>query len=613
MLGNGIDSFVVLPDTEAGAAVAERVPFEVSKVLQHPSGRPWVLARITFAVLTDVTIGDCALALVGPGPVERGRLRERLDRCAGLDDLGQLVAGEPGVFHAVARLGTRIRVQGTASGLRRVYFARVGAAVVASDRPAVLAQMADAAIDEAAVALRLLEPIPHPLADRVAWRGVNAVAPEHYLLLKGDRGVETRRWWTPPEPELPIETGAKLVQRALRDSVRLHIADRQRISSELSGGFDSTAVTCMAAQDATRPAGDSVVAVTAGSRDRLDDDGDWAALVAREQSGVEQHLVSGEQLPLVYADLARAGEYRLDEPSTAVANHARVLAVTEVARQCGSTVHLTGHGGDHLFVGLPTLCADLLRRHPVAAARRLRAYRGMFRWPLTEMLRQLLAPGTYRQWLRRWAIAGEGNDWQVPILTWGVRAVLPSWVTSAAREMISDEIRQAAQVAEPLAPTPGRHMELDGIRDGARMVRALADMTGQAGLPIAAPFFDDRVIEAAMRVRLQDRVQPLSYKPLLAQVIRGIVPDALLDRTTKGSGTLDAALGLRQHAPQLAELWRESLLAEHGLVDQTRLTHVCARPDTPELADGRLLSTVGCELWLRAHQGVIPPSTPKAT
>jgi asparagine synthase (glutamine-hydrolysing) len=600
--GNGPDCFVVLPDSDAGAAVAGHVPFEPSKIVRHPSGRPWVLGRLAFSILSVVTGRDRALVVVGPASMEQLSSDRHFARCSSLSDLDEVLSSEAGVFYSIAALGGRVRIQGTASGLLKVYFARVGGDVIASDRPAILAQMSRAAIDDAALALRLLEPIPHPLADRALWRGVHTVPPGHYLLTRGNGDAEIRQWWVPPEPEQPIEVGANDVRAALEASVRVHLADRDKVSSELSGGFDSTSLTILAQREAFRRGMAPVLAVTAESRDLLGDDSEWAALVTRDNPHIAHHVVPGDDLPLVYDSLPIASRYVLDEPSPAISNHARVLAMTEVARRYQAQIHLTGHGGDHLFTGLPTLCSDLLRKRPLTAISRLNSYRGMLNWPLGPAARQLLAPGPYRRWLLRSATAGSINDWQFPVLTWGIRSVLHPWITPHARELIRAEIRHAAEKAEPLAPVPGRHLELDVIRDGTRLARALADIGGQAGVLLATPFFDDRVIEAALRVRVHERVQPNAYKPLLAQAMRGVVPNVILTRTTKGTGNLDIALGLRQHAPLLTELWADSRMAERGLIDPEILVALCGQTDSPALSDGALQTTVGCELWLHANE-----------
>lgn len=115
------------------------------------------------------------------------------------------------------------------------------------------------------------------------------------------------------------------------------------------------------------------------------------------------------------------------------------------------------------------------------------------------------------------------------------------------------------------------------------------------------------MIEAALSTRIDDRVQPHAYKPLLRQAMAGILPERLLARTTKGVGDLDLALGVREHATDLAGLWSDSRLAARGLVDAERLTALCDQPEAPELDDGALLTTVACELWLRAVDRTTTP------
>ncbi|CAM5718928.1 hypothetical protein SCALM49S_07184 [Streptomyces californicus] len=85
---------------------------------------------------------------------------------------------------------------------------------------------------------------------------------------------------------------------------------------------------------------------------------------------------------------------------------------------------------------------------------------------------------------------------------------------------------------------------------GARHFQAMEDIGTTIGLPVAAPFYDDRVLEATLAVRLPDRISPWRYKPLLVEAMRGVVPDALLARTTKDRMSSDEHQGLREHGPE---------------------------------------------------------------
>jgi asparagine synthase (glutamine-hydrolysing) len=120
------------------------------------------------------------------------------------------------------------------------------------------------------------------------------------------------------------------------------------------------------------------------------------------------------------------------------------------------------------------------------------------------------------------------------------------------------------------------------------------------GLTLAAPYYDDRVIEAGLAVRPGERVTPWRYKPLIIEAMRGIVPAESLARQTKANGSGDEEPGLRRHRAELLALWEDSRLARIGLVDAAALRELCSRPLPPELGFGALDQTVACEVWLRS-------------
>lgn len=413
-----MEHFVVIPDHEEAAAEAECLPWRPTHTLSHRSGRPWLLAHLHTSVLTHLEHRDRSVVLIGPGAPAVGPLRDILADCRTVADLDHIVAALPGLFHLVAGFGGEQRVQGTASGTRTVYRTSHRGGWWVSDRARPLARLTGASLDETALALRLLEPLPHPLSDRPLWPDVEPVAAGHWLHIDAHGRQRMVPWWNPPVPQTNLAAGADQVAKALDRSVKLQVNERPRVSSELSGGFDSTSLLFLA--QALGP----VLAITVQSSDPLDDDHHWAELAARHASRAEHRVVPADEVPLSYADLDQATE-PLDEPSTAIVSRARVLAMTAVAREAGAQVHLTGHGGDHLFVGVPALWADRLRQQPFTAARHLITYRGMFRWPWRKTVRQALVPRSYARWLAADSTSGTSSDPQHPMLTWGLGATIP--------------------------------------------------------------------------------------------------------------------------------------------------------------------------------------------
>ena len=106
------------------------------------------------------------------------------------------------------------------------------------------------------------------------------------------------------------------------------------------------------------------------------------------------------------------------------------------------------------------------------------------------------------------------------------------------------------------------------------------------GVTLAAPYYDDRVIEAGLAVRPQERITPWRYKPLIIEAMRGIVPGESLTRQTKANGSGDEDPGLRRHRAELLALWEDSRLGRLGLIDAAALHELCTRPLPPELELG---------------------------
>ncbi|MFI0981827.1 asparagine synthase-related protein [Streptomyces sp. NPDC021093] len=622
------DFFVVLPDTAEGEAAAGHLrsaapaPHDAFETVPHPSGRPWILARLLVRNLVRVARGDDALVLIGPNKIPTAALDAVIGPARDTPDLHRRLTERPGLGHVVSRMGGETCVRGTASGHRRVYHAEHTGGRVASDRPAVLAHLTGADLDDGALALRLLDFVPHPLRERPLWQGVREIDPAYALLLRdGGRTHSVRRWWLPPEPRLTAAEGAPRVAAALAASVAAHLHGRTRVSGELSGGMDSTAVTFLAQQAGAQ----DVTLLTVAARDDRSEDQLWAergVLAAREAAAaddgprkIEHRIVPAADAPLFYADLAGTGGELLDEPFPVAPARARAAMLLGRAADTGSEYHLTGYGGDELFHGLASACQDLLPAKPLKAWNRMSALRHQSGWPLLPTLRGMLLPPAFGKWLARSLVDTATADSRTPQVSWGMRQAMRPWLTERARGLIREEFRKAAQGARPIAPRPGRHMDIDTVRLGARYFQSMEDLGAGLGLPVAAPLFDDRVIEAVLAVRVEDRVVPWRYKPLLVEAMRDVVPAHLLARTTKDDMSADDVQGLREHAPEIRDLWTGSLLAERGLIDAGQLRRLADDPFSPVLQQYPIDATVSCEAWLRTACDAWPetPANSEAT
>ncbi|MFI6008827.1 lasso peptide isopeptide bond-forming cyclase [Streptomyces sp. NPDC051243] len=595
--------FVVLPDCASAAPVGAALRGRAVQEVSHPSGRPWLLGSWSPHALVVGEAGRVKIAVIGEHDVTADRLSAAAGRTETVADLDRFAASLVGSFHLVASVAGCVRVQGNVTGLRRVFHARIGDATVAADRADVPADLLDAAVDEQLLAVHLLNPsVPHPLAGRPVWRGVGALPTDHYLVLDSNGRRRSVRWWTPPEPVLPMAEGAAALREALSAAVEARVRGRGLVSCDL-GGLDSTSVCSLAAHDGVK-----VIAYTADGRDPMGDDVTWARRTVAGLGEVEHHIIAGDRSPMVYEGL-RDVDDRFDEPCPAVVDRSRWMVIPRSAAARGSPLHLTGFGGDELLAGSPAHLHALVRTRPRIALRRVRGFAAQRPWPYRETFRQLWDNSPYREWLARVGdrLTAVPPPLEAPTLDWGTPPRLPPWATPAAVDAVRELVLTAARTAEPLAERRGQHVELHAMRITSGLVRQLGQMAARTGLTVTAPYYDDRVIEAGLAVRPEDRITPWSYKPLIVEAMRGIVPDESLTRRTKDEGSHEVEVGLRENRAELLALCEDSRMARLGLIDADVLREVCGRPLPAALPFDALFQTVGCEVWLRVSASATAP------
>lgn len=607
-LGCGRGWFAVFPDCAAASVAAEAVIGRGGgKVVAHASGRPWVVGHWAAGEVMVAEAGPVSLAVIGDCPPSIERVTVLADRVGRVEDLDYLAGRLVGSVHLLASIGGRVRAQGTASGLRRLWYARLGDVTIGADRSDVLAGVIGAGVDAEALAVRLLEPsVPHPVAEQSVWRGVQAVPADSFLLLDQDGSARMRRWWKPPEPEVGLAEGAVRVAEVLAEAVAVRTSPGGTISADLSGGLDSTPLCFLAA-----PGPAKLIAFTYAGTDAGHDDALWAARAAAYLPHMRHLLVDPSVLPPCHAELLDAGQ-GMDEPVLGGRGRAKSVELAHRMAKAGSRLHLSGEGGDQVVQAFPSYLHATMRSRPGIGLAHLRAWAALKRWPLTATLRAAAEDRPYGRWLEQMTtdLSPPLMMNRVPQLGWQASVGLPPWASAQVVATVRRVLRQEAAAVEPLAATRAQHEVLLAIHSGARTCRAVTHWSAHAGLRVHYPFLDDRVIEACLAVRLHERTTPFVYKPLTVAAMRDLVPAELLTRRTKGEFSADLHAGLHAQRAALAELLDEPILARLGIVDADALRCAALGLYPPRLSLALLEATLAAETWLRAHPTPTPATTP---
>ncbi|GAT69129.2 putative lasso peptide modification enzyme [Planomonospora sphaerica] len=588
--------FVVVPDRDESKWIMSKLQESVGDlaVVEHASGRPWILGRWKddeLLLREDGTRHGVRVALMGEYPgneATKDIVQRAVQNGQGIDRIDLRLRGS---FHLIASVGNEVRAQGTASGFRRLYYNRTGKIRFVGSRADVVAWLSNSEMSEERLLLRLLNYVPWPFSAQPVWAGVRGVPPGSYIRLASDGSVRETAWWSPPPPRASLREGALTLRSELAAAVELRTAPGTGVSADLAG-LDSTALCSILSETAG-----SVHALTVEGADPRNDDLHWAELTASALPELKHVVIGTDQAPTMFDGLI-SGAYDFDGPCSMVINRSAFLATVTRSLSHGSALHFSGFGGDELLIRSPAHLHRLMRNNPAVAFRLAREFSARYSWPLIRMARLLAASESYADWLR--GASGRLLDQHFgpsyPMLGWDLPLCMPDWFMPEAARTVSRFIRQVAENASPLSTDQGLHSTMHHIISGAAVAREFQLISERAGLRLAVPYYDDRVMEACLAVRPEDVLTPRRYKPLLVEAMKGVMPAKALSRSTKGGANQEYAMGLERNQDQIMTLIEESKLVQLGLIDARKLRQA-SMVSTP---NPLLVNTIGVECWLRS-------------
>lgn len=387
---------------------------------------------------------------------------------------------------------------------------------------------------------------------------IHALPPAHYaeISLDDPAGVSPRRWWKPNIADacsLSFEAAAERLRDLFLTSVRLHLRSDVPLGVALSGGIDSSAVTCAVRflePDADLHAFSFVAAGSDVSEEH------WATLAAEKTRAI-RHVVTVEPAELG-ADLD-ALLHAQGEPFGSTSIYAQ-YRVFRLARECGITVTLDGQGADELLAG----------------------YQGYPGQRMASLLcsGQFLAAWRFLRASSRWPGRGTGYILQRTLGEFVPTALLQSALRLAGRNPLPPWLDTARLMEQGVSPLPeDKRREL--FPSPHKVKQKLAAQLVWNGLPQLLRHGDRNAMAHSIESRVPFLTRELAEfclslperyliddtgcsKSVFRRAMRGIVPDAILDRRDKIGfatperhwleslgGWVDATLSQAENVPYL--------------------------------------------------------------
>jgi len=412
-------------------------------------------------------------------------------------------------------------------GVKPIYYYRNGRFLAFASEIKSLLEIASIPREVDTEALDMYLSLRYVPGPRTMFKNIFRLQPGH-ILVADDQGVRISKYWDieypDPEPRSP-EYLLERFRELLEESVRLRLIAEVPLGVFLSGGLDSSAILATMSKIA---GGDRVKTFSVGY----------------EASGAEEEAANEFE----YARLATGAfaaehhEYRLDARNFAefVPELVRYLDepladptciplyfISKLARE-HITVVLSGEGADEILAGYgiygKMLALERIHKSSGALAR------------LAPWMAGLTPSEKLRHYMRmcglpletRYQGVSRGLSTEVRQRLLGARRVEHS--DGRLREVLGGYFK-AVEKASPL----DRMLYVDAKVWLPDDLLIKADkMTMANGLELRVPFLDHKMVEFAATLPNASKAGGKGGKTLLRNAMRGVLPDAIIDRPKKG-------------------------------------------------------------------------------
>ncbi len=304
---------------------------------------------------------------------------------------------------------------------------------------------------------------------------------------------------------------------------------RGRVLAQLSGGMDSTSIAILAREvaraDGPDPALDTISLVYE-SFPKLSQDRRYIELVLDQAPGLRPNLVAADGI-LNFDGFTRPPTH--EEPYAGLWHVETELALLERARSIQADTMLTGLGGDEVLDTAPFFLADRL-----CAGRFVAAWQGAAayaRWRGKSPLAVLRCYGWEPLRASSRIVWGSQTAKSLSLQT---DATVPPWISPdfALEQKLAERARAVGRA--PYRFSNDIHMSVAIHAITERTGDVTRQLAANQGLHISHPFLDPRVIGLGLGLRARFSTILDRQKPILAQAMRGRLPQPITARRHKG-------------------------------------------------------------------------------
>lgn len=397
--------------------------------------------------------------------------------------------------------------------------------------------------------------------------GFDKLPPAHTLTVnKGTGQQRMRAYWNLDvvTPAVGDEQPGELIER-LEEAVKLRMIADVPLGSFLSGGIDSSTVVGLMSRNNPDP----IETCAIGSDDPLFDESGHAQLVS-------DHFGTHHRLRLASA---RDGEL-IDTMAEVYDEPFADMSALPTYRVCALArekvkVALSGDGGDELFAGyrryrFHMMEEELRSRVPLAIRRPVFGALGAIYPKLDRAPQFLRAKSTFEALARTSAeaycqsVSKTPDSVRLRLYTQKMHNRLFGYHPHDRFKKLAAEVHGA----HPLSVV--QYIDFKTYLPGDILTKV--DRASMAhSLEVRVPLLDHKFVEWGLRLDPESRIREGVGKAVFKDAVRGILPDAIIDRPKKGFDIPMASWLRAELAPELAKLQQSERLLDLGVFDRKAL------------------------------------------
>jgi len=425
------------------------------------------------------------------------------------------------------------------------------------------------------------------------YAAIAAVPPAGFVRLTRDREIAGKHWRLDPEREIRRRNDAQYEDEffaLFQRSVRNHLRTPPPVFCELSGGVDSSSIVAVADEicRSERRSADSLQTVSYLYGEAASFDDRPYIAIAEKAFGRRSHTIDEREWPLLSSI---SDDYPFDEPSPTWMGLGILSAVKKKMAAAGSSVLLSGLGGDDLCwseIDTPPQIADALKRFRFGrAVRESRLWAEALRKPQSLLLKHAVS-----------TVFG------------GVDAKVMPWIDRRFARLTGmhhpwSDIEEARAIR-----LPSRKLQFLSVHSLTVEMRAMRIVCPE--IDIRYPFADRALLEFVFSIPIEQHLRPNETRSLQRRAMARVLPRELAYRRTKGSPGETVYRRFREQWPTIKSIFASPRVCDYGYADRDALAASLQRASHGQNVNAPgLLRLLALEMWLRTLECPMAAADPR--